>query len=68
MSPAVFLSNTVFLPGRDEPVPATIEIDTGLGVITAVHEFRKGRESYPDIPDEHWHDYGDKWLLPGLVE
>lgn len=68
MSFSVLVSNSVFLPGREEPVPATVEIDRRLGVITAVHESRKDRDQYSDLSDDNWHDYGDKWLLPGLVE
>lgn len=66
---AVFVSDAVFLPGLAEPTPATIEIDPSLGVITAVHESRRDRQrDYPDLSDEDWHDYGDKWLITGLVE
>lgn len=65
---AVFVSNNVFLSGREDPEPATIEVDPLVGRITAVHEHRRPRDKYPDLLDEDWHDCGDKWLLPGLVE
>lgn len=65
---AVFVSNNVFLPGREDPAPATVEIDPYIGLITAVHERREARHNYPDLSDDDWHDYGDTWLLPGLIE
>ena len=68
MSRAVFVSNNVFLPGREDPGPATIEIDSLAGHITTVHEHRRARDEYPEVPDGDWHDYGDNWILPGLVE
>lgn len=64
----VFQSNNVFLPGLDEPVPATVEIDSDLGVIVAVHQGRINREEFKNVLDENWYDYGEKWILPGLVE
>jgi hypothetical protein len=68
MSLAVFVSNNVFLSGREDLGPATIEVDPLVGRITAVHEHRQPRSKYPHLLAEDWHDYGDNWLLPGLVE
>ena len=68
MSLAVFVSDNVFLPGRENPGPATIEVDSLAGRITTVHDHRRSRDKYPEIRNEDWHDYGGKWLLPGLIE
>ncbi|KAF8307443.1 hypothetical protein DL93DRAFT_2087962 [Clavulina sp. PMI_390] len=67
-SSAVFTSDCVFLPGNEDPVPATIVIDVAKGTIISVHQGRGVPENYSDIPKERWHDFGDKWILPGLVE
>ena len=68
----VFVSHNVFLPGQDDPAPATIEIDSDSGTILAVHpgllasredEAYRGR-----VREEDWHDVGSRWVMAGLVE
>jgi hypothetical protein len=65
----VFASTNVLLPGREEPVAAIIEIDSDSGKFIAVHEGARNLSDYKSsVVVDAWHDVGDKWILPGLVE
>lgn len=69
MSIRVFTSSNVLLTGSTEPHPATIEVDTTTGKITAIHNKRSvSTTDYPDLTENDFHDAGDAWILPGLVE
>jgi allantoinase len=63
----IFTGDRVLLPGRDEPVAATVEVNLETGKITAIQETKWTRsESTADIGN--WTDAGDNVIIPGLVE
>jgi allantoinase len=64
----VFVGNNVLLPGSESPVPATIEVSKTTGKITAIHERRRDKESYPSLDSANWVDADEQFILPGLVE
>lgn len=57
-------SSRVLLPGNDELQPATLEID--LGKIVGVHQGHLHKDKFPQ--HSQYTDFGDRVLLPGLVE
>lgn len=64
-STLVISAHRALLPGENQPQPATIEVDTTTGKITAVHKGFKsesGSEGRGISIDE------SKILLPGLIE
>ena len=61
-------STNVILPGYDVPQTATIEIDQITGKITNVTIGKARRRSYGEMTDDSFIDYGDLYLMPGLVE
>ncbi|KAI0053444.1 allantoinase [Auriscalpium vulgare] len=64
----VFTGKHVLLPDAELPRPATIEVSTTSGKITAIHPGRRTRALYPDLPDANWSDVDEHFLLPGLVD
>ncbi|KAK4703012.1 allantoinase, partial [Phenoliferia sp. Uapishka_3] len=65
---SVVTSSNAFLPGRNGPHPATLEIDSSSGKITAVHNGVKPLSAFPGLSEDSYLDLRDKWLLPGLVD
>jgi allantoinase len=65
---SVFTSRNVLLAGKDEPLPATIEVDDSTGKIVFVRSTYSSRSDYPSIADDHWVDVGEHCILPGLIE
>ena len=63
----VFTGRNVVL-GDGQPQPATVIVDVTEGRILDVLNSVSVRSSHPDIPDEHWIDVDDKYLIPGIVE
>lgn len=63
----IFRGQRVMLPGRDEPVPASIEVDIETGKIVAIHEGEYHR-SNTAVDDNNWTDAAENVIIPGLVE
>ena len=64
----VFTSQNVLLPGKDDPSPATIEVDSSTGKIVSVRLSYSSRSEYPSVADDQWIDVGEHCILPGLIE
>jgi allantoinase len=64
----VLTSLNVLLPGRDDLIPATIEMDLVTGKIVEIYLEKRGKDCYEDLQDGMYIDAGDLYILPGLVE
>ena len=64
----IFGGRRVLLPGRDEPIPASIHVDLTTGKIIAINEGRYERSDLNPDREDHWIDAGENIIIPGLVE
>ncbi|SCV74368.1 BQ2448_6800 [Microbotryum intermedium] len=64
----VFVTSHCYFPSASSGIPATIEVDSSTGRISAIHrELKKTQEDYPDLKHGDFIDIGDEhWLLPGV--
>ena len=63
----VITSRNVLLPAHNEALPATIHIHLPSGKIFRVQPHHHGSKA-DCPPDATFIDYGDLYILPGLVE
>ncbi|SGY44299.1 BQ5605_C001g00139 [Microbotryum silenes-dioicae] len=66
----IFTTSHCYFPSASSGIPATIEVCSSTGLVTAIHRnVRKSREEYPYVNDEDFIHVADQyWLLPGLVD
>jgi allantoinase len=64
----VITSSNVVLPGREDAVPATIEVNTETRKIQKILLRRSTKDYYLNLSDEDWIDAGERYILPGLIE
>ncbi|SCZ98565.1 BZ3500_MvSof-1268-A1-R1_Chr3-1g05467 [Microbotryum saponariae] len=66
----IFITSHCYFPSASSGIPATIEVCSSTGLVTAIHRnVRKSREEYPHVNDEDFIHVADQyWLLPGLVD
>lgn len=62
----IITSRNVLLPAHHEACPATIHVDLASGKIYHVQLFHGSKADCPD--DATFIDYGDLYIIPGLVE
>jgi len=61
----VLTSNNVQLPNHVQPIPATVHVESGK--IVKIIDAKTTRNDHLD-KDVQFEDFGDLYLLPGLVE
>jgi hypothetical protein len=63
----VIVSDNVVLPQNENPIPATIELETGK--IIRIYNEKKPRDHYPQLNDDDWIQVNPQLvILPGIVE
>src|SRR5258706_12036151 len=62
----IITSRNVVLPAHHEACPATIHVDLASGKISRVQLLHGSKSDCPN--DATFIDYGDLYILPGLVE